>query len=46
MEEVILLDEKRKIYLNDNRNRKNKVISLLVEMKNIEIWIYSEKIKR
>ncbi len=45
MEEVILLDEKRKIYLNDNRNRKNKVISLLVEMKNIEIWIYSEKIK-
>ena len=45
MEEVILQDEKRKIYLNDNLDRDNIVISLLVEMKNIEIWIYSERIK-
>lgn len=45
MEEVILQDEKRKIYLNDNIDRNNIVVSLLVEMKNIEIWIYSEKVK-
>lgn len=45
MEEVILQDGKRKIYLNDNLDRNNIVISLLVEMKNIEIWIYSEKVK-
>ena len=45
MEEVILQDGKRKIYLNNNLDRNNIVISLLVEMKNIEIWIYSEKVK-
>ena len=45
MEEVILQDEKRKIYLNDNIDRENTIINLLIEMKNIKIWIYSEKVK-
>ena len=45
MEEVILQDAKRNIYLKSNFDRKNIVISLMVEMKNIEIWIYSEKVK-
>lgn len=45
MEEVILLDEKRKIYFSDNINRNNIEVSLLVEMKNIQIWVYSEKVK-
>lgn len=45
MEEVILQDEKRKIYLSDSLDRDNIVVSLLVKMKNIEIWIYSEKVK-
>lgn len=45
MEEIILLDEKRKIYFSDNIDKKNIVVSLLVKMKNIEIWIYSEKVK-
>ena len=45
MEEVILQDEKRKIYLKSNFGRKNIVISLLVEMKNLEIWIYSERVE-
>ena len=45
MEEVILLDKKRKIYFSDRQIRNNIVVSLLVKMKNIEIWIYSEKAK-
>lgn len=45
MEEVILQDEKRKIYLSDSVDRDNIIVNLLVKMKNIEIWIYSEKIK-
>lgn len=45
MEEVILQDEKRKIYFSDSKDRKNLTVNLLVKMKNIEIWIYSEKVK-
>ena len=45
MEEVILVDEKRKIYISENLDRNNLVVSLFVEMKNIKIWIYSEKVK-
>lgn len=45
MKEVIVLDQKRKIYFSDNINRNNIVVSLLVEMKNTQIWIYSENVK-
>ena len=45
LEEVILQDETRNIYVSDSIDRNNIIVSLLVKMKNIEIWIYSEKVK-
>lgn len=45
LEEVILQDKERKIYVSDKIDKKNIVLSLLVKMKNIEIWIYSENVK-
>jgi len=45
MREVILQDEKRNIYTCDMINNKEVHISLLVKLKNIEVWIYSKAIK-
>lgn len=45
MEEVILQDEKRKIYLKDKIDKNNLVVSLLVNFDKTNIWIYSDVIK-
>jgi len=42
--EVILVDEKRRIYTTDCIDENNIIVNLLLEMENIRIWIYSEKV--